>query len=57
MLGVRRASVTDVLRPLQESGVIRNDRGTVEILDRAELERRSCECYRHVKQEFVRLFE
>jgi CRP-like cAMP-binding protein len=57
MLGVRRASVTDVLRPLQDSGVIRNDRGTIEILDRKELELRSCECYRHVRNQFARLFD
>jgi CRP-like cAMP-binding protein len=33
MLGVRRASVTEVLRPLQNDGLIRASRGKVVILD------------------------
>ena len=57
MLGVRRASVTEVLRPLQSNGTIRNERGFIEVLDRNKLEQQSCECYRHVTQEFARLFD
>jgi CRP-like cAMP-binding protein len=55
MLGVRRASVTDVLRPLQEAGLLRSHRGTVSIIDRAGVEARCCECYRLVKDEYDRL--
>ena len=55
MLGVRRASVTDVLRPLNEQGLVSNGRGTITILDRGGLEALSCECYRKVKSEFDRL--
>jgi Mn-dependent DtxR family transcriptional regulator len=56
MLGVRRSSVTDVLKPLQDRGWIRNGRGKIEILDRPGLESLACECYRIVKDEFDRLF-
>ena len=34
MLGVRRATMTDVLRPLQDEGLIRYRRGIVAVLDR-----------------------
>ncbi len=56
MLGVRRASVTDVLRPLQKQGMVRSSRGKIIILDRAGLMASSCECYRRVEAEFARLF-
>jgi CRP-like cAMP-binding protein len=55
MLGVRRASVTDVLRPLQEEGLIRHRRGVVSVLDRQRLERAACECHRTIAREFDRL--
>jgi CRP-like cAMP-binding protein len=55
MLGARRASVTDVLRPLQTDGLVRSHRGQITILDRAGLEARSCECYSVVRDEYDRL--
>ena len=55
MLGVRRASVTEVLGPLHEKGLVSNSRGMITILDRGGLEKLSCECYRKVKDEFDRL--
>jgi CRP-like cAMP-binding protein len=45
MLGVRRTSVTDVARKLQDKGVITYSRGVITILDREALKRLSCECY------------
>jgi CRP-like cAMP-binding protein len=45
MLGVRRASVTDVLAPLQELGLLQSSRGVITILNREALEKRVCECY------------
>ncbi|MET3840644.1 Crp/Fnr family transcriptional regulator [Bradyrhizobium sp. OAE829] len=45
MLGVRRTSVTDVARKMQDKGAITYARGVITILDRAQLERLSCECY------------
>jgi CRP-like cAMP-binding protein len=46
MLGVRRASVSDVLRPLQDDGLVRSNHGTISILNRQGLEAGACECYR-----------
>lgn len=56
MLGVRRSSVTEVLQPLQERGLIENNRGEIKVIDRPGLEATACECYRAVKDEFARLF-
>jgi len=56
MLGVRRASVADVARMLQRDGLIQYRRGMLTILDRAALEKASCECYGLVQREFSRLF-
>lgn len=55
MLGARRTGVTEAARGLKESGIIKYSRGHVTILDRAALEKRSCECYRVNKAEFDRL--
>ena len=55
MLGARRSSVTEVLQPLQEQGLVHNARGVITILDRAGLEAACCECYRSVADEFHRL--
>ena len=55
MLGVRRASVSDVLRPLQDRGLIRASRGKVTILDAAALAASSCECYGVIRGEYKRL--
>lgn len=45
MLGVRRPSVSDVLGPLQDAGLVQSIRGTITIKDRKGLEARVCECY------------
>jgi CRP-like cAMP-binding protein len=55
MLGARRASVTDALRPLREEGLVRSHRGRLTILDGAGLEARACECYFVVRDEYERL--
>ncbi len=46
MLGVRRATVNSVEQELQQLQSIRLERGRIHIVDRAALERASCECYR-----------
>ncbi|MBD1551629.1 Crp/Fnr family transcriptional regulator [Pseudomonas typographi] len=55
MLGVRREGVTEAAGKLQRQGVIEYSRGQITVLDRAQLERLSCECYRVVKTETDRL--
>jgi CRP-like cAMP-binding protein len=55
MLGVRREGVTVAAGRLQDDGAISYVRGHIKILDRQKLETTVCECYRVVKDEFVRL--
>jgi CRP-like cAMP-binding protein len=55
MLGVRREGVTEAAGHLHEAGVIRYHRGHITVLDRAGLERRSCECYAALRKEYERL--
>lgn len=46
MIGVRRASVSEVAKCLQCSGLIEYRHGALRIRDRCHLERVACECYR-----------
>jgi Mn-dependent DtxR family transcriptional regulator len=55
MLGVRRASVSEVAAIFQSSGLIDYHRGQITIRDRKGLEASSCECYQSFNQEFKRL--
>ena len=55
MLGVRREGVTGAALNLQQAGLIRYTRGRISVLDRAALEKRTCECYAVVKNEYDRL--
>jgi CRP-like cAMP-binding protein len=55
MLGVRRSTVTEVLKPLQDEGFIKSFRGKITIVDRAKMEAACCECYRQVNDEYDRL--
>ncbi len=55
MLGVRREGVTAAASKLQQQGLVRYARGHIEVLDRAGLEQRACECYAAVRDEYARL--
>ena len=55
MLGVRREGVTEAAGHLDKAGIIRYQRGRITVLDRRQLELRTCECYTVVKREYDRL--
>jgi CRP-like cAMP-binding protein len=55
MLGVRRSSVTIAAGRLSETGLIEYRRGHVIVTDREGLEKRSCECYWSIRNEYERL--
>jgi CRP-like cAMP-binding protein len=55
MLGSTRPTVTVVAGTLQHAGLIRYKQGRVHIIDRAELEHASCECYAVAREQFDRL--
>jgi len=55
MLGVRREGVHEVASELQDAGLIHYSRGHIRMVNRKELESRSCECYAVVKREYARL--
>lgn len=55
MLGVRREGVAESAGKLQKRGLIEYSRGRIVMLDRAGVEKCSCECYQVVKKEYERL--
>lgn len=55
MLGVPREGATEGALKLQNAGLIDYTRGRIQVLDRAALEKRTCECYAVVKKEYDRL--
>lgn len=55
MLGVRRATVTQVAGVLTSAGLIQHGRGRITILDREGLQDYACECYAAVNAELERL--
>ncbi|MDP9139862.1 MAG: Crp/Fnr family transcriptional regulator [Pseudomonadota bacterium] len=57
MLSVSCARVTEVAGKLQKLGVIKYQRGLIEVLNRRTLEKLSCECYAVVRNETDRLLE
>jgi CRP-like cAMP-binding protein len=55
MLGVRREGVTEAAGNLQQAKLIEYSRERITVIDRPGLEKRVCECYKVVKDEFDRL--
>ncbi|MHB1101859.1 MAG: Crp/Fnr family transcriptional regulator [Devosia sp.] len=53
VLGLRRATVSDVCSELQEAGILDYSRGTVTVADRSALEHRACECYGRVRRAWL----
>jgi CRP-like cAMP-binding protein len=55
MLGVRRATVSQIASRFQSAGLISYSRGVMTILKREEIEQEGCECYGVIRAEFERL--
>lgn len=55
MLGVRRPYATRIVGQLERGGAVKKGRGTITIVDRAKLERQSCECYAYLRRHFETL--
>ena len=55
MLGLDRAKVLKATNVLEKAGLIHYNDGEITVLDRAGVEKRSCECYGVVKKESDRL--
>jgi CRP-like cAMP-binding protein len=55
MLGVTDKKMTQGALNLQDAGLIRYADGRITVLDRPGMERRTCECYQVVKDEYDRL--
>lgn len=56
ILGVRREGITEAAGRLRAAGLIQSSRSHIDVLDRAGVEARACECYAAVKRECERLF-
>lgn len=55
MIGVRREGVTLAAKKLAAKNLIKNERGTIIIINRRGLESAVCECYKVVNDEYNRL--
>jgi len=55
MLGVQRTYTTRLIGALERAGTITKERGVIEITDRAQLERRACECYSYLLRHYGRV--
>jgi hypothetical protein len=56
MLGVRRPGVTVAMGILEKAGLIAHGRGNITVVDRAGLEKASCECYPTIRERQAKLF-
>lgn len=55
MLGTDGKKMREGAHELQKAGLIQYSKGCITVLDRKGLEKRSCECYRVVEDEYARL--
>ena len=54
--GVRRPTVTLVLRSLQAAQILETTRRAIAVIDRPGLEQISCECYQAIRKNYERVF-
>jgi CRP-like cAMP-binding protein len=57
MLGAARSSIGEVVRKLQEMGMVNYERGRFRIVNRMAMEQMACECYEVVRDEFDSLYK
>ncbi|HKO20212.1 MAG TPA: Crp/Fnr family transcriptional regulator [Acidobacteriaceae bacterium] len=55
LLGCTRSTVNLVLAEFEQSGAIKTSRGTIEVVDRAGLEKSVCECYGIIRSTYEEL--
>jgi CRP-like cAMP-binding protein len=53
LVGVQRTTVNAVVRILQDERLIASRRGSIQVIDRAGLKRRACECYDAIERHFA----
>jgi CRP-like cAMP-binding protein len=53
LLGVQRTTVNAVIKDLTSEDLIVTRRGTLRVIDRAGLKRRSCECYERLSEHYA----
>lgn len=56
LVGVRRPTVTLVMRGMQAAGLVEHRRGVLAIIDRAGLEQIACECYGIIRSAYDNAF-
>jgi CRP-like cAMP-binding protein len=49
LLGVRRESIAQAAKRLQEAGIINYRRGHIDLVNREQMEKTACECYKVIK--------
>lgn len=54
-LGTRRAAISEAASNLKNNHIISYRRGKISLLNRAEIEMRSCQCYAIIKNQYERL--
>ncbi len=55
MLGVRRGGISEAAHRLRKASLLDYRRGRITILDRAALQKKSCECYRFIRRAYASL--
>ena len=56
MMGVRRTSVTEVAKELQQAGMITYSRGRIRIVDLELIKESACECNEDIQSHYRRIF-
>jgi CRP-like cAMP-binding protein len=56
-LGVRRATVSEIARDIQQTGAVQYRRGVITMTDRSSLRAQACECYATGQEEYKRLLD